>query len=512
MTQEDQKRESVSNDLNEHLIEADHSNGSNQKHVSFAEDLLASTTQHETVTSINDHGSEINSKRKDRDQNNEVDVEKQKEANDTESNSKSAHLHSPPVPDIDSITREITEKNKAQTVITSTMQQNTEQDNTIGTNSTNLPPIQHLTIETPQEASLTVINSTNRLQIMIDQAKQENKRLQSRNCSLIQQIIYIIDQNGGGLGLEADIPTITTNAEPPESQYANLLKQVCQLHAEYAQKQHEYSNKLEQFNDRVLAEDDETEQIRNSYKEFKRKLSANAINIKTQKPISKKWILQKEQEEEEVDRMMETNRLKKIHFQMQLVKFAQRIKEKDRSSEKLHFIDFEQLKIENQTLSEKIEERNDELHKLRRKIMSTVQILAHVKEKLLHVRKMNDQLSEEQKNLDNSVNVLRDKVTDKKRERDNLRHQNNKLKQRESFVGNDMLVTDFQKRKVLTNSKLQTIILTSQEMENNKKRIIDDHTTEKQFEKVINSYKSKSILIFLMLQFKQNNVFWVANE
>lgn len=37
-------------------------------------------------------------------------------------------------------------------------------------------------------------------------------------------------------------------------------------------------------------------------------------------------------------------------------------------------IDFEQLKIENQTLHEKIEERNEELAKLKRKKNVTVQV------------------------------------------------------------------------------------------------------------------------------------------
>lgn len=53
-------------------------------------------------------------------------------------------------------------------------------------------------------------------------------------------------------------------------------------------------------------------------------------------------------------------------------------------------IDFEQLKIENQTYNEKIEERNEELMKLRKKINNTVQILTHVKEKLQFVTVEND--------------------------------------------------------------------------------------------------------------------------
>lgn len=48
-------------------------------------------------------------------------------------------------------------------------------------------------------------------------------------------------------------------------------------------------------------------------------------------------------------------------------------------TEGLHMIDFEQLKIENQTLIEKIEERSEELAKLKRKKTLTVQILTHIR-------------------------------------------------------------------------------------------------------------------------------------
>ena len=54
---------------------------------------------------------------------------------------------------------------------------------------------------------------------------------------------------------------------------------------------------------------------------------------------------------------------------------------KDQLAVGLHLIDFEQLKIENQTLNEKIEERNEELHKLRTNITSHVVKLSHTREK-----------------------------------------------------------------------------------------------------------------------------------
>ena len=48
----------------------------------------------------------------------------------------------------------------------------------------------------------------------------------------------------------------------------------------------------------------------------------------------------------------------------------------------LHMIDFEQLKISNVDLTEKVEERNEDISKLTRKVRGTVEVLTHVKEKL----------------------------------------------------------------------------------------------------------------------------------
>ncbi len=48
-----------------------------------------------------------------------------------------------------------------------------------------------------------------------------------------------------------------------------------------------------------------------------------------------------------------------IRLKNQLKKRESQLKSKEELAEGLHMIDFEQLKIENQTYSEKIEERNE---------------------------------------------------------------------------------------------------------------------------------------------------------
>ena len=67
-------------------------------------------------------------------------------------------------------------------------------------------------------------------------------------------------------------------------------------------------------------------------------------------------------------------RLKNIHLNNQMKRLEQTLKQKEELAEGLHLIDFEQLKIENQSLNEKIEERNEELLKLRKKTTTTVQV------------------------------------------------------------------------------------------------------------------------------------------
>ena len=71
-------------------------------------------------------------------------------------------------------------------------------------------------------------------------------------------------------------------------------------------------------------------------------------------------------------------------------------------------IDFEQLKISNVDLTEKIEERNEDILKLKGKVDSTIQILAHLKEKLQFMQVRQSLACTELKNLKASVgNLLR---------------------------------------------------------------------------------------------------------
>merc|ERR1712098_101805 len=124
------------------------------------------------------------------------------------------------------------------------------------------------------------------------------------------------------------------------------------------------------------------------------------------------------------------------------------LRKKDELAENLHLIDFEQLKIENQTLNEKIEERNEELHKLMKKIVTTVETLTHTKEKLQHVEKMNVDLKNKKTLKDEECNKYRTQLTDIKKRKDDLRKHNATLRQETGIVNSKNLKQDFDSMQV----------------------------------------------------------------
>ena len=126
--------------------------------------------------------------------------------------------------------------------------------------------------------------------------------------------------------------------------------------------------------------------------DFKRDMAMSAVNSRTGRHIPRRIIAQFEMTEKAKDQEVEKVRLRNIHLRMQLRKLEARLKDKEQLADGLHLIDFEQLKIENQTLNEKIEDRNEELQKLRKKTTQTVQVLTHIKEKLQFVRAENEVL------------------------------------------------------------------------------------------------------------------------
>lgn len=102
----------------------------------------------------------------------------------------------------------------------------------------------------------------------------------------------------------------------------------------------------------------------------------------------------------------------------QLANKEKELKKKEQLADGLHLIDFEQLKIENQTLNEKIEDRNEESHKLKQKVTFTVIMLSHTREKAQYVKKQNLKEDEKLNELQQKLNKLKKQLSDLKKQRE----------------------------------------------------------------------------------------------
>jgi hypothetical protein len=288
-------------------------------------------------------------------------------------------------------------------------------------------------------------------------AKEEREHLIEVNKIRQRQIALILErekashpsssQSAGKRGAEEK----SSEGAPPEqvrSEYIKNLENLNLLWDELESKRETAEEQIDRLTSKLDAADAHCTELSDSFKAFKREVAKEARYSRTGRPIKLKRILAFEAQEADMEREVARVRLRHINLLNELRSLEEAVRSKERLAEGLHLIDFEQLKIENQTLNEKIEERNDELHKLKKKTTTTVQVLTHIKEKLQCVREENAAASSELSSLNQAVQNLRDTLTRTKHARDEARSENQALKQKQGFIGSDLLVSDFENRKV----------------------------------------------------------------
>ncbi|XP_059131015.1 coiled-coil domain-containing protein 96 [Peromyscus eremicus] len=164
--------------------------------------------------------------------------------------------------------------------------------------------------------------------------------------------------------------------------------------------------------------------------------------------------------EDKKEKEMSAVRLENVQLKQSLVHFETRMKAQEDLAEGLLLIDFEQLKIENQTFNEKVEERNEELLKLRTKVTSNVQIITHVKEKLSFIDTENACKKAQLLEIEAQVALGRDLLTKTKQARDSLRTDNIRLNQKSGLLGKESLLRDFEEKVERTeylNKRLESL-------------------------------------------------------
>merc|ERR1740138_1770895 len=279
------------------------------------------------------------------------------------------------------------------------------------------------------------------LQEKYDQLLELQERAMQNNVALQRRVIQ-----RKAADKSYDASDKQSEGKVTEHKYQNMLHTVHSERLKLRLQQVKAARMSEELKNQLEAKRQKAIECRDSFQEFKRQVAKHAEYARTGKTIQEKIIQEVEEFELDKDAEVEEVRGSNISLKNRLAKLEQSLRKKDELAENLHVIDFEQLQIENQTLNEKIEERNEELHKLRKKTNVTVQIITHMREKVQFVQQEYQVLKSELAQLDQELAAQRDLVAKTKHERDEHRSEYGKLTQQTGIIDSEHLARDFDAR------------------------------------------------------------------
>ncbi len=283
---------------------------------------------------------------------------------------------------------------------------------------------------------------------VFEQLTERNMLLQRRLAAY-----FNIRQSGDdayGRGDNSDelgVQQSAAQTQEAAQRYRETLEALAAKRAEHADSRDRQQQESLALQKRIEMRKSEAIQISDSLAQWKRTVAQGAVNSITGRPMTKADIGHFQDEESVRDADIERARVKNIKLKTTLEEFTAQLAAKEHLADGLALIDFEQLKIENSTLNEKIEDRNEELHKLRKKTTTTVQVLTHVKEKLQFVAGEAAELKQQLAQLEVQVAERRDRMTSLKAAREMQRSNIEAKKTEQGFAHNDMLAKDFERRK-----------------------------------------------------------------
>eukprot|EP00899_Mesostigma_viride_P005781 jgi/Mesvir1/15203/Mv06437-RA.1 len=294
---------------------------------------------------------------------------------------------------------------------------------------------------------------------LLQDANEERERLYAINSALQKKLCQVFSGQHKLAHASGDLQK-PTSTEGQEQRYQQALAQWSKCEDELDAIRRNYDSLVKDMRQRLDERRSKADSIRSAFLSFKCEVARSAENSRTGKPIPEKLIQQMEAAERKKDAEVERVRLKNIHLRNAMRKLEASMKQKEELAEGLHLIDFEQLKIENQSLNEKIEERNEELVKLRKKTTMTVQVLTHLKEKLQFMQKENEAAKKVLEALEVDLAARRDELQQLKQERDALRVLNERTKAASGVVTHAGLLADIEaqkKKKEMLEDKIETV-------------------------------------------------------
>lgn len=213
--------------------------------------------------------------------------------------------------------------------------------------------------EDPLAAAFKRRQGREKLMALLAEAGEEREALLAENKDLQHKLAYFFSTRQTEQEKTDKVPGAGAQdgQMDVEKRYYEQLAAVVSERQRLLGMQNRFDATAMEMQGRLDAKESTASQIQSTFVKFKREIAKASVNSRTGKPMPAHIVSQFETTEAAKDHEVEKVRLKNIHLQMQLRKVETKLKDKEQLADGLHLIDFEQLKIENQTLNEKIEDR-----------------------------------------------------------------------------------------------------------------------------------------------------------
>jgi hypothetical protein len=294
----------------------------------------------------------------------------------------------------------------------------------------------------------------------VQQLYEERKGLIANNLGQQRQLAkQFADRRAQQQGDAANDGPLTADAD------AKYWETVGKLRADRGAldgRRHEAQAGLDAYKDRNETTVVEAMEQDQAFRSFLRQQAAAALFPRNNRPIPAKRIDEFMDLEHQLYDEIHAERVQYIKLRNKCERLAKALRKREKQNDGMHLIDFEQLKIENTNLNEKIEERNEDLLKLRKKATTTIHVLTHVKEKLEFVKAENTQLQRDVAEQEELLAALRDKLTQTKKDRDLFVNENLRMKEKMPMIGSEDLLLDYElRKKQIEDLRIEVVTLTN---------------------------------------------------
>ncbi|KAK7176257.1 hypothetical protein R3I93_000499 [Phoxinus phoxinus] len=280
---------------------------------------------------------------------------------------------------------------------------------------------------------------------LLHELQAENEELRQLNGQLQTKIVEYLSKKTSAK-LEGDI-----SGQEQYQKYMELMEELRVLQHRCSELNQQQTKELRQ---QSLEKLNQVKQELRSFAALKYEAAMTALTGKVGKQAALGKVEQLQADGLKQEDKLACVRLNSIKLKNKICQFEMALRSKRELVDGLLLMDFEQLKAENKTFKDKMNERNEELRILKTKVACSVQGISHVKEKLHFMQIENKAKHTQLAKADTMVALKREVLTRTRQVRDGLRADNLKLQQRCGLLGNTTLLRDFEE-KVDTSECLQ---------------------------------------------------------